>query len=331
MVSSSDAVNSLAYDSSKNNGLQSSLALPTLKRVRSPSLIIPSRGNPRRNRKAGNRLRRRPLPLSRFWPNPGLRKRWWRAFRRTSTPVQAVTAVLILLVLSVAANWIYQVIRKPTELFFPVSGALNKTPTETWRRYAPFFKAYSTGIMTPELLAAIAQVEGAGNPVARTYWRWTWTRQPFEMYRPASSSVGMYQMTDGTFAEARRLCIRDHAVVDDGPWNNWHSCWFNGLYTRVAPGDSVELTSAYLDRSVASILERHRLAAVPLARKQELATIIHLCGAGAGDEYARRGLRLAAGQRCGDHEAHVYLTRVNTMKEEFGRLAANATMLASNR
>ena len=324
-------MNSSAYDSSKNNGLQSSLAIPTLKRVRSHSLFVPSRGNARRSRTGGNRRRRRPLSLSQLWPNARLRKRWWRALRGTSTAVQTVTAVLILLVLSVAANWIYQVIRKPTELLFPVSGALNKTPTETWRQYAPFFKAYSTGIMTPELLAAIAQVEGAGNPVARTYWRWTWTRQPFEMYRPASSSVGMYQMTDGTFAEARRLCIRDHAVVDDGPWSNWHSCWFNGLYTRIAPGDSVELTSAYLDRSVTSILERHRLNVVPLARKQELATIIHLCGAGAGDEYARRGLRLAAGQRCGDHEAHVYLSRVNAMKEEFRRLAANATMVAATR
>jgi len=260
-----------------------------------------------------------------------LRQRWWRVFRRTSAPVQLIATAVVLLLLLVAANWIYQVIRKPTELFFPVSGALNKTPTETWRQYAPFFKAYSTSVMTPELLAAIAQVEGAGNPVARTYWRWNWTGQPFEMYRPASSSVGMYQMTDGTFAEARRLCIRDHTVVDDGPWNDWHSCWFNGLYTRVAPGDSVELTSAYLDRSVASILERHHLSAVSLARKQQLATIIHLCGAGAGDEYARRGLRLAGGQRCGDHEAHVYLARVNTMKEEFYRLAANATMVAGNR
>jgi len=305
--------------------------LPTLKCVSSRSITLSSRGNARRRRPNGKRLRRRPLLLSQLWRGARLGKPWWRSFRRTSTPVQAVTAVVILLVVSVAANWIYQVVRKPTELFFPVSGALNKTPTETWRQYASFFKAYSTSVMTPELLAAIAQVEGAGNPVARTYWRWTWTRQPFEMYRPASSSVGMYQMTDGTFAEARRLCIRDHAVVNDGRWSDWHSCWFNGLYTRIAPGDSVELTSAYLDRSVASILERHRLAAVPLARKQELAIIIHLCGAGAGDEYARRGLRLAAGQRCGDHEARTYLARVNTMKEEFSRVSANAPMLARNR
>ena len=49
----------------------------------------------------------------------------------------------------------------------------------------------------------IAQVEGAGNPVARTYWRWRLTWNPFAIYQPASSAVGMYQMTDAAFAEAR--------------------------------------------------------------------------------------------------------------------------------
>ena len=76
-------------------------------------------------------------------------------------------------------NWLVQVARKPTELFFPVSGALSKTPAETWRSYAPIFRQHSTAVMTPELLAALAQVEGAGNPVARTYWRWRLTQQPF--------------------------------------------------------------------------------------------------------------------------------------------------------
>jgi len=32
-------------------------------------------------------------------------------------------------------------------------------------------RSYSTTSITPELLAALAQVEGAGNPVARIYWR----------------------------------------------------------------------------------------------------------------------------------------------------------------
>jgi hypothetical protein len=214
----------------------------------------------------------------------------------------------------------YQVVRKPSELFFPVSGTLNKTPTETWREYSPLFLKYSTKVISPELLAALAQVEGSGNPVARTYWRWSLSQRPFDVYRPASSSVGMYQITDGTFADARRYCIRDHAVVEDGPWNDWNSCWFNRLYTRVVPSHAVELTSAYLDRSVASALLRHHVKFAALERQQELAAVIHLCGAGAGDAYVRRGLRLAEDQRCGDHEARVYVARVNGMKRVFASL-----------
>ncbi|HWZ81781.1 MAG TPA: hypothetical protein VNW47_04110 [Terriglobales bacterium] len=157
--------------------------------------------------------------------------------------MKVTISVAAALTLSLAINWTYQVIRKPSELFFPVSGTLYKTPSETWRRYAPIFSWDATNVITSDLLAAIAQVEGSGNPVVRTYWRWSWTSQPFEVYRPASSAVGMYQMTDGTFAEARRYCIHNHVVVEDGPWNSWRSCWFNGLYARVVPAHAVELTS----------------------------------------------------------------------------------------
>jgi hypothetical protein len=219
-----------------------------------------------------------------------------------------------------ALNWGYQVVRKPSELFFPVSGTLNKTPEETWRQYAALFQRYSTRVISAALLAALAQVEGSGNPVVRTYWRWSFNPRPFDVYRPASSAVGMYQITDGTFAEARRYCIRDHSVVEDGPWNDWKSCWFNGLYTRVVPSHAVELTSAYLDRSVASILEHHGSTMATLEQKQELAALIHLCGAGSGDVYVRRGLRLAEGQRCGDHEARDYVARVDRMKRTFEAL-----------
>ncbi len=235
--------------------------------------------------------------------------------------MKVILGVAVVLAMALATNGIYQVIRKPSELFFPVSGALYKTPSETWRQYAPIFRKYATDVITPDLLAAIAQVEGSGNPVVRTYWRWSWTSQPFEVYRPASSAVGMYQMTDGTFAEARRYCIHDHTVVADGPWNSWRSCWFNSLYARVLPTHAVELTSAYLDRSVAITLDRHRMASATLQHKQELAAVIHLCGAGAGDDYARRGLRLIDHQRCGDHDVRRYLARISEMKGVFGRLA----------
>jgi hypothetical protein len=231
--------------------------------------------------------------------------------------LQACVVVALATLVWFALNGIYQVVRKPSELFFPVSGTLNKTPAETWREYGPLFRSYSTEVMSAPLLAALAQVEGSGNPVARTYWRWSLTPAPFDVYRPASSAVGMYQITDGTFREARRLCIRNHRVVEEGPWNDWNSCWFNSLYTRVIPSHAVQLTSAYLDRAVTSVLERHAARGATLARKQDLAALIHLCGAGAGDLYAKRGLRLSEGQRCGDHEARDYLVRVNSQKRTF--------------
>jgi hypothetical protein len=268
-------------------------------------------------RRTGSRARR----LKKFWRRSvkvwRRVRRWWRPAPR---PAKFIMAALIVLVLWLGINWIYQVLRKPSELFFPVSGTLYKSPAETWAEYAPIFKKFSTEVMTPDFLAAIAQVEGSGNPVARTYWRWSWSSQPFEVYRPASSAVGMYQITDGNFTEARRYCIRDHMVVADGPWNDWHSCWFNSLYARVIPSDAVELTSAYLDRSVALILERHRMSSTALLQKQMLAALIHLCGAGAGDEFARRRFRLAEGERCGDQQVRVYLTRVESMQSVFTRL-----------
>jgi hypothetical protein len=237
--------------------------------------------------------------------------------------VRIIVATVVIIAVWSAVNWAYQVIRKPTELFFPVSGALSKRPAETWRQYAPLFREHSTPVMTPELLAALAQVEGAGNPVARTYWRWRLSWNPFELYRPASSAVGMYQITDPTFREARRYCIHHHVVVEDGPWHEWRSCWFNALYMRVIPSHAVEMTSAMLDRGVASTMARQRVTAATLPQKQDLAAIIHLCGAGPGDAYARRGFRLTPGQKCGDHDVQGYLAGVNAMKRQFAQMAAD--------
>ena len=221
-------------------------------------------------------------------------------------------------------NGVYQVMRKPTELFFPVSGTLNKTPAETWSEYQSIFRAHATRSISPELLAALAQVEASGNPIARTYWRWSWRLDLFEVYRPASSAVGMYQITDGTFEQARRYCVHDHVVVEDGPWHAFRSCWFNALYFRVLPSHAVELTSAYLDRAVDGALARHRVRGATPAQKQRLAALIHLCGAGVGDDYVRHGLVLSPGLRCGDHSARVYVARVEAMQRLFSRLAAGS-------
>lgn len=243
----------------------------------------------------------------------------WRALRIAPQWVQIAVGVVVIVSSWAVMNWVYQVIRKPAELFFPVSGALSKLPSETWQRYESIFRQHATATITPDFLAALAQVESAGNPVARTYWRWYATWDLFELYRPASSAVGMYQITNATFVEAKRLCIHNHNVVEDGPWHQPRSCWFNGLYARVIPSHAVEMTSALLDRGVASALARRGATRATLAQRQELAAIIHLCGANAGEGYVARGFRLGANQRCGDHDVRRYLAAMTALKREFAR------------
>ena len=135
----------------------------------------------------------------------------------------------------------------------------------------------------------------------------------------------MYQITDSTFAEARHYCIHDHQLTQEGPWNDWRSCWFNRLYLRVLPRDAVELTAADLELKVSGILATLPRRAASPAQLQHLAAVVHLCGAGAADLYARRGFRFSAGQRCGDHDPREYLARVDSYSREFSRLEARAT------
>src|SRR5215475_9193607 len=194
---------------------------------------------PRKNKRFLTRLRR--------WRR---RVRWARRkLARVPGAVRIVGVVAILFAVVSLTNLIYHVVHKPTELFFFVGNALDKEPAETWRQYGPLFRSYSTSTITPELLAALVQVESSGNPLDRTYWRWRWSFNPFAIYQPASSAVGLTQMTDGAYAEAARFCIRDHEVTDTG-------CGSSSLYVRALPSHSIELAAVYLDRNVADVLAR---------------------------------------------------------------------------
>jgi hypothetical protein len=256
-------------------------------------------------------------------------RKGWRKLRAVMRAVlalppiiRAVVITFLLFLLWLSVNWTYHAFNKPSEMLFPLDHSLNKRPVETWKQYESLFREHATAVITPEFLAALAQVEGGGNPVARTYWRWQLTWNPLELYQPASSAVGMFQITDGTFREAKHYCIHDHVVVEDGPWHNLRSCWFNSLYTRVVPSHAIELTAALLDRHVTKAIGPRRIDTVTLQRKQDLAAVIHLCGAGAGRAYAARGFRLTAHQRCGDHDVRDYLARINALKYGFAKPAA---------
>ena len=220
-----------------------------------------------------------------------------------------------------ALNLIYQVIRKPVEIFAPISGSLSKNPASIWQSYGALFAKHSTNIISAEFLAALAQVESDGNPIARTYWRWQWSWSPFEIYRPASTAVGMFQITDGTFIEARKYCIRNHSVRAEGLWHDPSSCWFNSLYARTLPSHAAEMTAAYLHKKVVDTLAARGAANASLAQKQNLAAVIHLCGAKRGEAFVARGFRATPGELCGTHGLQRYLTQIDVMKKRFAILA----------
>jgi hypothetical protein len=223
-----------------------------------------------------------------------------------------------------AANFAYQAARKPTELL-GLAPSSAKTPEATWSRYGQFFESHSTALVTPELLAALAQIESGADPLARTYWRWRWSWNPLELYAPASSAVGMLQITDGTFAEARRLCIHDHAVAREGAWSDPRACWFNALYFRTVPSHAVEMTAARLHQAVADTLAAEGILRATRAQEQRLAAVIHLCGPRRGAVFARRGFWAVPGERCGEHDLARYLARVEELKLAFAAFAARGS------
>lgn len=242
--------------------------------------------------------------------------RWLRKkLARAPRMVRIAASLAVLLAAAALLNIVYQLVRKPTELFVLVGHALDKEPADTWRQYGPLFRTYSTATIPPELLAALAQVESSGNPVARTYWRWRWSFNPLAIYKPASSAVGLFQMTDPALGEAARFCVRGNAVTETGCGSSF--------YVRAIPSHAIELASVYLDRNVALVLSLAGDVKPNAQQKQDLATIIHLCGAGPATAYARRKFQLIAGERCGDHPVAFYLARVNAMKRQFLRLAAD--------
>src|SRR3979490_573571 len=164
----------------------------------------------------------------------GRQKARWarRKLARVPRIIRIVGIVACLVGVLALTNIVYQVIRKPTELFAFVGHRLDKEPAETWRQYGALFRTYSTGTIPPELLAALAQGESSGNPVERTYGSRGGGFTPLAIYQPASSAVGLFQMTDGAYAEAvggwHQVLALAGAVFDLGP------------YIRAIPSHAIE-------------------------------------------------------------------------------------------
>ncbi|HEU5322652.1 MAG TPA: lytic transglycosylase domain-containing protein, partial [Methylomirabilota bacterium] len=67
------------------------------------------------------------------------RRRRLAALLAVPLAVRLVVGAVLVLAVWLALNWLYQVVRKPTELYAAVGGGVAKTPRETWGRYGGLF------------------------------------------------------------------------------------------------------------------------------------------------------------------------------------------------
>ncbi len=248
-------------------------------------------------------------------PSRAARRLLLRA-RRLPRVVQAASLAAVLAVATVG----WQVAHKPAELLAAVVPTAPKPPSGTWEAYRPSFEAHATAVVRPELLAALAQAESAGDPLATPPWEFRLRANPLDLYGPPSSAAGLLQMTDGNLADARRLCIHGHEVAREGAWYDPAACWGNGLYTRIVPDHAIEMTSAWLDASVRELAAQLRLRSLTRERERRLVAVIHLCGRARAAEYARRGFWLLPGERCGEQDVARYVARVEAFAREFERM-----------
>ena len=160
--------------------------------------------SPRSNRRGHRRRQsRRRVTRKKLWRFIRLRWRDMRAFVGAvcaAHPAVAIPVIALLLgVIWFGINWAYHATKKPSEILFPLDNAFDKNLTETWREYGPLFREHATAVITPELLAALAQVEGSGNPLARTYWRWHSSWNPLQGTDQPRVPSGCIRLRPGRF------------------------------------------------------------------------------------------------------------------------------------
>ena len=206
------------------------------------------------------------------------------------------------------ANITYSLIDKPGQALSPISHLFKKFPTQTWQNYDRYFQDFATTEISASFLAALAQSESGGNPLATVYWRWQWTKDIHKIFHPASSALGMYQITVGTFQRMKNYCWQKGVVKKQ-------DCFWNQFRTRFSSYDSIYLVSAYLN---------HWVKKYPRYRdKEKMAALIHLCGPQKVKRHMRWHGNLNKITKCGTHSTRRYVNKIKRYQNTFHRLAMN--------
>jgi hypothetical protein len=215
-----------------------------------------------------------------------------------------------LIVVIFLINAIYQIFLNPIHLFSFISKPFSKTPQQTWDAYSEIFQRQGDTRITPELLAAIAQVESAGNPLAAPPWQFSLSTDVAQLFAPASSAFGIMQITKGTFETMRKLAKEEGRPTP--------------VMTRLRVEDSVQLSAIHLRRSIQDLIGDRGWDKLDRRRSTHLASVIHLCGPEVGKRLIKLQYRTERLPRCGSHWPEVYSNRVWELRQYFEKNALSS-------
>lgn len=213
-----------------------------------------------------------------------------------------------------------QLIQKPAQALSLISSYFYKTPYETWVSYQSYFHKYQTLTTSPYVLAAIAQVESSGNPLATPKWEWNFKNSWHSLYAPVSSSVGLYQFTTPTFKRAGKFCVHKGEVYKDIESHQiFHPCWWSKFSTRVSASSSIRAASAYLHKEVSELQSAYSKKKLSLKSRARLAMVVHLCGKYKASLLLKKSSLASLGY-CGSHRVSYYIKKAERLVKKFKNL-----------
>lgn len=229
-----------------------------------------------------------------------------------------MSGILLFIFVILLVNLAIQIYRKPAELLSVFARSEPKTIMQTWKDYKDEFQQSSTHLVSPFLLAAIAQIESGGRPLASPSWRIKINQSPLSWFSPASSSVGLYQFTLPTFEGEKKFCLKDGTVKARGPWYQFFGgCWANRFYSRLIPSHSIRLAATHWHRLSQTLFKGKRVKRRFINRAIMVA---HLCGPTRAERYVRSGGQKGI-SKCGNHSVKAYIAKVESVIRTLKKMA----------
>ncbi len=216
-------------------------------------------------------------------------------------------ALLTVATISFGFNVLYQIYKKPTDLVSIIYPGSSTSIFGTWSYFQDSFNSHSTKLVSAKTLASIAQVESSGRFAASPEWQWKLSRGVGNIFAPASSAIGLMQITKGHKNSVSKFCKTQKAKE--------HVCKNRSWWLRLIPGHSIHLAAVYIDKTIHSII-RQQKKTISKVNLIKLAAITHLCGEGKAKLYARSNFKFSNFRKCGTHSAINYVNNVVRMSKK---------------